>query len=305
MAADIGVMDWNEPAELDLATVERHDPAWADARWRAPGARVLLVTPEGEFAWRRPGVLAWVEAVGERDRETDFFVAVRAGVSVFMRLVRDKTALEAATGGKCLVAGLRGLLDAVDDDLGLGFAAAFLGYWHGNARYCPRCSAATEVVQSGHARYCRRCERELFPRTDPAVIVSVLDGQDRILLGRQPVWAPRRVSVFAGFVEGGESAEQAVHREIAEEVGISALGRPRYFGSQPWPFPRSLMLAYVARAAETEIRLDVDEIEEARWFTRAELRAAVASGEVLLPSRHSIAHRMIAAWRTGAISGEV
>ena len=139
-------------------------------------------------------------------------------------------------------------------------------------------------------------------RSDPAVIVAVTDADDRLLLGRQPVWAKGRVSVFAGFVEAGESLEQAVHREVFEEVGLR-LGPPRYLGSQPWPFPRSMMLGFTARALDTALTLDAREIEAARWYTRGQLETALAHGELTLPMRTSIAHRMITAWRRGELPG--
>jgi NAD+ diphosphatase len=138
------------------------------------------------------------------------------------------------------------------------------------------------------------------PRVDPAVIVAVLDAEDRLLLGRQSVWAPGRMSVFAGFVEVGESLEQAVHREVAEEVGL-VLRSLRYLGSQPWPFPHSFMVAFAARAVDSTIWLDPTEIEEARWFTREELRDAVASAAVSLPPMTSIARRMIQAWQADTL----
>jgi NAD+ diphosphatase len=174
------------------------------------------------------------------------------------------------------------------------FAACALVNWHSSARFCPACGGETVVSGEGWSRDCQGCGRELFPRTDPAVIVAIRDPDDRLLLGRQPIWGRRRMSVFAGFVEAGESAEQAVHREVAEEVGL-ALDGVGYFGSQPWPFPRSLMLGFTARARDPEIELG-DEIESARWFTRKEFTWALESGEVRAPSVHSIARRMIQAW---------
>jgi NAD+ diphosphatase len=129
------------------------------------------------------------------------------------------------------------------------------------------------------------------------VIVAIIDSSDRILLGSQASWGPR-VSVLAGFVEAGESLEQAIHREIGEEVDL-ALTELCYFGSQPWPFPRSLMVGFFARAASTQIAVDAHEISYAEWFTRDRLDAKLANGELGLPGRTSIASRMIQAWRDG------
>ena len=132
------------------------------------------------------------------------------------------------------------------------------------------------------------------------MIVAILDSSDRLLLGRQPVWPAGRHSVFAGFVEVGESLEQAVHREMAEEVGLR-LHHLSYLGSQPWPFPRSLMVAFVGHADDTELTLASEEIEGARWFTRDQLRAAL-DVEVTLPYAASIARRMIDSWLDGRLT---
>jgi NAD+ diphosphatase len=153
------------------------------------------------------------------------------------------------------------------------------------------------VINGGFARHCKRCGRDHFPRTDPAVIVAVIDEADRILLGGQEAWG-NRVSVLAGFVESGESLEQAIHREVGEESDIS-LSELRYFGSQPWPFPRSLMVAFFARAAGTDIHVDINEIAHAEWYTRDQLSAKLEAGELGLPGKTSIAARMIQAWQDG------
>ena len=160
---------------------------------------------------------------------------------------------------------------------------------------CPRCGGPTRVVDGGYARHCERCDEQHFPRTDPAVIVAVVDADDRLLLGRQASWG-HRVSVLAGFVEAGESLEQTIHREIAEEVDVT-LDRIRYFGSQPWSFPRSLMTGFFARASSTAVCVDADEIAWAGWFTRDELTAQLEAGTIGLPGPSSIAHRLIATWR--------
>lgn len=132
------------------------------------------------------------------------------------------------------------------------------------------------------------------------MIVAVLDADDRILLGRQASWDPGRMSVLAGFVEAGESLEQAVHREVLEESGLH-LADVRYQASQPWPFPRSLMLGFAARALEPTLRLNQREIERAEWYSRDQLADALTDGIVQLPGAASIAHRLITAWRRGAL----
>jgi NAD+ diphosphatase len=170
-------------------------------------------------------------------------------------------------------------------------------HWHRLEPKCPRCGRSTIVINGGMARHCERCDLDHFPRTDAAVIVAVLDAADRLLLGGKPEWG-NRVSVLAGFVEAGESLEQAIHREIGEEVDIS-LSDVHYFGSQPWPFPRSLMVAFFGRAIGTDINVDVHEIGHAEWYTRDQLSGKLAAGELALPGKSSIAARMIQAWRDG------
>jgi NAD+ diphosphatase len=186
-----------------------------------------------------------------------------------------------------------------DNERDIAAAAAAIVGWHQREPMCPECGGPTTVINGGFARHCVSCERDHFPRTDPAVIVAVVDRQDRLLLGGQHAWGNNRISVLAGFVEAGESLEQAIHREIGEEVDIS-LSELVYFGSQPWPFPRSLMVGYFARASSTDICVDADEIAFADWHTREGLRAKLDAGEVSLPSQSSIAFRLIQAWLDGA-----
>jgi len=174
--------------------------------------------------------------------------------------------------------------------------------WHTTHEFCPRCGARTEIAFSGHIRVCPKDGSEHFPRVDPAVIMLIRDDDDRILLARGPQWPENRVSVLAGFVEPGESLELAVIREVHEEVGI-VVTEPRYMGSQPWPFPRSLMLGFFARALTTDLHPDAVEIADARWFTRAELLAELEGGRLGLPSPISIARRLIEAWYGSALPG--
>lgn len=182
----------------------------------------------------------------------------------------------------------------VDDPAGALSALGF-AQWRTRTRFCPHCGTRLVPRPDGRALHCAGCDRLHFPRLEPAVIMRVTDADDRILLGRQPTWPRGRFSVFAGFVDPGESVEQAVRREVAEEVGVSVTD-VTYLGSQPWPFPASLMLGYTARAETTELRLVDDEIAEAEWFDRAGLRDAMADGRVFVPPPVSIAHRMIHAW---------
>lgn len=170
-----------------------------------------------------------------------------------------------------------------------------LMWWHARHRFCGVCGAATESVEAGHVRRCTNpdCKASHFPRTDPAVIMLVHDG-DRALLGRQKVWPPGMYSTLAGFLEPGESLEETVAREVFEESGIR-VGDVRYHSSQPWPFPASLMIGFHAAAISREIRLNQSELEDCAWFGRAELRDFQAQGKTL-PRQDSIARRLIEDW---------
>jgi NAD+ diphosphatase len=198
-------------------------------------------------------------------------------------------------------AGLREIgADLGDLDAGLLVEAIGILEWHERNRFSPLTGAATTIERGGWVQRDPTTGTEHFPRTDPAVIMLVHDGADRVVLGRQAVWPPGRFSILAGFVEPGESAEAAVAREVAEEVGLLVTD-VRYVGSQPWPFPQSLMLGFVARAVgDDELRLDPDEIEEARWFTREELRSG--AGPRALPPPVSIARHILDRWVAGDFS---
>jgi NAD+ diphosphatase len=186
-------------------------------------------------------------------------------------------------------------------DAGLFTQAVALVNWHEAAAYSPRTGAPTVATQSGWVRIDPDTGAEHFPRTDPAVIVAVVDADDRLLLGSNALWEAHRFSLLAGFVEPGESLEAAVVREVFEEAGI-VVTDPVYLGSQPWPFPASLMVGFrasVAEGAETEVQPDGEEIVELRWFTREQLAASL--DEVLLPGRSSIARAMIEDWYGGRL----
>ena len=179
-----------------------------------------------------------------------------------------------------------------DRDAGLLVHAVGLTNWHAAHPCCARCGTPTEVVQGGAVRRCPADGSEHFPRTDPAVIVLVTDGADRCVLGRQAIWPAGVYSTLAGFVEPGESAEQAVVREVFEESGV-LVRDVTYQASQPWPFPSSLMLGFRALADSDAAPAARDgELEDARWFTRDELRDRYAG----LPPQISIAHSLIGAW---------
>jgi len=150
------------------------------------------------------------------------------------------------------------------------------------------------VDGGGYVLRCESCDRQQFPRTDPAVILLVTDG-DRVLLGRQGTWPQGRYSTLAGFVDPGESLEQAVAREVKEETAVEVTD-VTYFGNQPWPFPSSLMIGFFARAVTTEVGVDGDELEDARWFSRDDLRSGAEAGTLVLPGGISISRSLVEAW---------
>jgi NAD+ diphosphatase len=180
-------------------------------------------------------------------------------------------------------------------DAGLATAAVALYEWHVRHPRCPRCGAVTYTVRSGWVRRCVADGTDHYPRTDPAVIMAVVDADDRLLLANSAAWPRHRFSTLAGFVEPGESVEHAIRREVREEASV-VVGDVQYRGSQPWPFPASLMLGFRAQAVTTEIGVDGEELREARWFDRDTLRAEVTAGTVVLPPGTSIARALIEEW---------
>ena len=182
-------------------------------------------------------------------------------------------------------------------DAALFTQALAIHNWHETHQHCPACGAITVMQQGGWSRLCVSEDRQLFPRTDAAVIVSITDDQDRLLLGTQGSWEQNRWSILAGFVEAAESLEAAVVREMLEESGL-LVTNPVYLASQAWPYPYSLMLGFTAKLdpsnAPEDIRPDGTEIAKLRWFTRDELKAEAAS--ILLPSKISIARSLIEHW---------
>ena len=187
-------------------------------------------------------------------------------------------------------------------DTELHSAALALANWHASHIFCPKCGAPTSVTQGGWVRTCFNDNNEVFPRTDPAIIVSVIDDQDRILLGSQGAWGANRWSVLAGFVEPGESLNHAVIREVFEEAGVR-IKNPQYLGSQAWPYPHSLMVGFTAQVdpdhAHLEATPDGEEIVRLRWFSRADFHAEADS--IMLPGKASISRALIEHWFGGPL----
>ncbi|MDF5755527.1 NAD(+) diphosphatase [Spongiactinospora sp. TRM90649] len=311
---------------IDRSAALRNDAKWLARAWDDQATRVMVIE-QGRTLVRRTGddtAIVYHAPTelpqGERyllgvDSEGIAYFAFAGplpGVPVAMenhanrRQVRAVPPVKAADleEGHTIPVGLRqvGMLLG-DRDAGLMVYAVALEAWHATHEFCPQCGGPTEVRAGGHMRVCPADGSQHFPRVDPAVIMLVHDEDDRCLLARGPQWPEGRFSVLAGFVEPGESLEHAVIREVAEEVGVTVEG-PRYLGSQPWPFPRSLMLGFFARAVSTEIRPDADEIVEARWYSRDELAAALRAGEVRLPPEVSIARRLIETWYGERLTGD-
>jgi NAD+ diphosphatase len=219
------------------------------------------------------------------------FLGVMDGVAVFA----DHIAAAEPERGR--PAGLREAATGLPiPEAALAAYAGSLLAWHRRHRFCANCGAPTEPRDGGHERVCPSCEAHHFPRTDPVVIVRVGDGGDGLLLGRQASWPEGRFSLLAGYVEPGETLEEAVRREVLEESGVP-LAAVSYVASQPWPFPSSLMLGFRALAERGEPAPGDDELAEVRWFERRELeRAARGEGPLMLSPPYSIARRLIDDW---------
>lgn len=277
---------------IDRATEQRVDPEFLDTAWAHPHAGALAIR-DGRAAVDADGNALLLTPTKQLNGVAEwYFLGVDDdGVPFFA--VRDDAV---DVGSETRWASLRDVGGSLSDrDAGLFVHALGLANWHANHGFCAKCGAGTEPFEGGHVRRCPTCGADHFPRTDPAIIVLVTDHQDRCLLGHGAQWPAGRFSTIAGFVEPGEALEHAVIREVHEETGVHVTD-PSYAGSQPWPFPSSLMLGFFARATTTEIRVDGTEVDEARWFSRAELRAAYDSEEVQSPTGISIARRLIETW---------
>ncbi|MGH3362971.1 MAG: NAD(+) diphosphatase [Nocardioides sp.] len=278
--------------------LQRTDDAWLDRTWADPDTRVLVVA--GTRVRPVDGRLAWVTPAETPAEGTRVLLGERDG-RMHLALVVPP---EDAPGDRDEWLALRGLLPALAEDPGdevpFLFHAIGLAEWHFATRFCPRCGAVLESRAAGHELRCTACGRAQFPRTDPAVIMAVTHGEpgsadEAVLLGRQHSWPSGRWSTLAGFCEPGETLQDAVRREVDEEVGV-AVGEVTYFGNQPWPLPASLMIGFLARAESRTIDVDGAEIEEARWFTREQLRVAAEAGEVKVPRSVSISSSLLEHW---------
>jgi len=284
---------------VDRVTARRMDQDWLDAAWKDPRSRVLVVS-HGQALVRMDDTQADLRLVPPEEAPGGTrFLLGRGGDGVVYFGV-DAALPDAPDGVRA--ASLREVGSLLSDrDAGLLTHAVALANWHDTHTHCPLDGTPTVPDPGGHSTRCPVDGSEHFPRTDPAVIMLVTDPDDRCLLARNAAWPGKRVSILAGFVDPGESAEQAVIREVAEETGITVTN-VRYLASQPWPMPQSLMLGFRADApAGQDISVDHEELAEAHWYSREGLLASVEAREIVLPPPVSIARRIIEAWYGGPL----
>ena len=282
---------------LERRAEAREDPHWLQAAHADPGTRYLAM--QGTTHLLEPGATPHPALL---DAQAPLVQAAAPAALTLLGWFRDARCVlvelpAAARAPPGLAFQELRPLSAVlpADEAGLLAYARALTIWHARHRFCGVCGAPTAPVRAGHCLRCTSpvCAQEYFPRLDPAIIVLVSDGE-RALLGRQADWPARRYSTIAGFVEPGESLEDALVREVMEETGVGITAM-RYDSSQPWPFPSSLMLGFYATApAGAPVRVS-GELEDARWVTRAQVRG----GEVLAPPTQSISWRLIHGWLEG------
>lgn len=285
---------------VDRGGEDRRKQGWLDSALARDSTR-LLVEVEGKTLLRDDALEA--PALGEPGVRQGLLEAetVWLGRVDGVDWVAIRRESEPQSWERQLRAGaIRGDLRAAAGHLSPTHAALFTQAvavlnWHAVTGFCSRCGAPTQAVQAGWVRRCTREGTEHFPRTDAAVIALITDLQDRILLGANAAWGGSRFSMLAGFVEPGESLEEAVVREVEEESGVR-VGEPRYLGSQPWPLPASLMLAFHAVAESTHTVPDGEEIIATRWFSREELAREVSAGSIGVPGGASVAGAMLRAW---------
>lgn len=277
---------------LDRAAHRRRDDAWLDAAWSDPRTRVFAVEDGKALVSFEPTPALVLFPPDQAPEGERLLLGLDEDAVAYFAVSAPLPAVEAAEP-----AGLRRVGALLGDrDSGLLTHAVAMQNWHRTHGHCPRCGTATEVASAGHTRTCPGDGTEHFPRMDPAVIMLVYDSDDRILLARGPNWPADRRSILAGFVEPGESLEQAVAREVHEEVGLT-VEDVRYLGSQPWPLPQSLMMGFFAHAHDGQrLRPDAEEITDADWYSREELRTAIGSREIVSPGPLSIANRLITRW---------
>jgi NAD+ diphosphatase len=287
-------------ARLDRRAARRRDEAWIAERLADPTS-LLLPVWRGQNLLREgeepsAALLARAEAEGLIDAApTVALLGLVGEVAHFAVDVSHHEEPPALPGARFADLRSVGAIMAREEGGLLAYARGLV-HWHQRHRFCGVCGSPTESREAGHMRQCTNpsCKAEHHPRTDPAVIMRI-EHEGRILLARQKQWPPGMHSVLAGFVEPGESLEDAVRREVAEEAGL-ALAEVTYHSSQPWPFPASIMLGFTARALDDRLDIDGEELEEGRWYSREELKASPENETFRLPRRDSIARRLVDDW---------
>ena len=288
----------SQPSRIDRSSHLRENPATLDLLWSK--AQILQIAQGriGATGYLNADRVAALIASGEFKEGSRYFLGLDAvtGDPYFAWDTQwsvAKTDDEMKVGFTTL-RDVGAALSAIDVELALHGVA--LSNWHRAHPCCAKCGAPTRVDLGGAVRVCDVDKSQHHPRTDSAVIVLIRDNDDRILLGHQPIWPEGRFSCFAGFLEPGETFEQCVAREVFEESGVS-VREINYLGSQPWPFPASIMISFDAVTDFPEAaRPDGTEITEVKWFTRDQLRAEAKAGTLLLPPRISVARKMIERW---------
>lgn len=289
---DSGLFSFARPRH-DRRSDLRVDADRVDRAWKDSHSRVLVVGRK--HVATDAGALRWVEPGDAPDGQRIYLgeLAGRTYLAVGVEEVDD--ALQPAT--------LRETAPGLSEtDAGLVVHAVGVANWHRTHGFCANCGHRTDAAHGGHLRVCPACGRQHFPRTDPAVIMLITDPDDRALLGRHPSWPEGRYSTLAGFLEPGESLEDAVRREVLEETAIR-VGDLRYAANQPWPFPASLMVGFFGDAETLDVQVDGEEIEHARWFTRDEVTELSENWELGLPGTLSISRWLIQQWHGGLITG--
>lgn len=304
------------PALIDRASAARMKPGMVAETALRPGtlAMVLnkqeaLVSESGLMLLDAPALLSRLSAAGIPAPELIYLGSAMDGgdlpaATEIILVVLPEPVPSSVSGAPESTdwLGLRAVAGRLNaTDTALFIEASAIANWHAGHTHCPRCGGPTTVEAGGWVRRCPADKSEHYPRTDPAIIVTVVGPDGRLLLGGGGAMNTKMHSTLAGFVEPGESLEQAVSREIFEEVGVRVTAC-QYLGSQPWPFPASLMLGFTATTADTAATPDGVEITRARWFTRQELQEAVLAGEIIIPSRISIARALIEHWFGGRIA---
>ncbi len=286
---------------LDRVAERRDDAAWLEDARFMPSTRTLVFIGDVPVAQRGEAPLDVLFAFKDVPFATDLgepvFLGLENGAPRFAVTLPESLMRELESREDLKAIDLRTLavksLVTPQDMNQIATAKALLG-WHDKHRFCAHCGKATRIAGAGWKRKCSSCDTEHFPRTDPVVIMMAIRG-DTCLLGRSPRFPPGMYSCLAGFMEPGESIEDAVRREIYEEAGVSC-GAVAYHHSQPWPFPMSIMIGCMAEASSEEIVIDGTEIEDARWFSREELRQIMAGTHkdgIMAPTRMSIANHLM------------